>query len=120
MLPCDTFVVGGDEAQNVLMSQHDGLVDVSLAKPRPLVPGGEDLHGYVLSSPLPSPHLAIATFPDGLLQNDGPCNGPLHQQGEAYERDRLLQACTINFQLPPYRFCSVMKLPDPEPEVVMS
>lgn len=97
----DTFVVGSDEAQNVLVSQHDGLVDVGLAKPRPLVPGGEDLHGHVLPSPLPSPHLAIATLADGLLQDDGPGYGPLHQQREPCERKRLLQTCTRNFKLLP-------------------
>lgn len=98
-----TFVVGSDEAQDVLVSQHDGLIDVGLAKPRPLVPGGEDLDGHVLPPPLPSPHLAEATLPDGLLQDDGAGDGALHQQGEACEGERLRQTCpptTSNGRLP--------------------
>lgn len=62
------------------MSEHDGLVDLCLAEPRPLVPGGEDLHRHVLSSPLPPPHLPEPALPDALLQHDGASDGPLHQQ----------------------------------------
>lgn len=95
-LKSDTFVVGSDKAQDVVVSQHDGLIDVCLPKPRPLVPGGEDLHGHVLPSPLPSPHLAEATLANGLLQDDGARYGPLHQQGESCKRERLLQTSATN------------------------
>lgn len=78
-----TLVVGGDEAQDVLVPQHDGLVDLSLSEPGALLPGGEDLHGHVASAPLPSPHLPEATLPYDLLQNDGPGHCALHKQGEA-------------------------------------
>lgn len=75
-----TFVVRGDEAQDVLVSEHDGLVNFGFAEPRSLVPGGEDLHGHVLSSPLSPPHLPEPALPDALLQDDGASDGPLHQQ----------------------------------------
>ena len=80
---CDTFVVSGNEAQDVLVSQHDCLINLCLTKPRPLVSGGEDLHRHVLSSPLPPPHLPESTLPNGLLQDDGPSYSPLDQQGQA-------------------------------------
>ena len=30
---CRTFVVGGDESKNILVSEHNGLVEFRLAKP---------------------------------------------------------------------------------------
>lgn len=78
-----TFVVRGDESQDVLVAQHDGLVDLSLSEPRPLLPGREDLHRHVSSTPLPPPHLSKAAFPYDLLQNNGPGHGTLHKQGQA-------------------------------------
>lgn len=74
-----TFVVGSDEAQDVLVSQHDSLVDLGLPEPGALLAGGEDLHGHFLPTPLPPPHLPEAALPDALLQDDGPGNGTLHQ-----------------------------------------
>lgn len=76
----ETFVVSSNEAQDVFVSEHDGLVNLCLAEPRPLVPGGEDLHRHVLPSPPPPPHLPKPTLPDALLQDDGASDGPLHQQ----------------------------------------
>lgn len=80
MFCTQTFVVGGDEAQDVLVSEHDGLVNLGFAEPRSLVPGGEDLHRHVLSSPLSPPHLPEPALPDALLQDDGASDGALHQQ----------------------------------------
>lgn len=71
------------------MSEHDGLVNFGFAEPRPLVPGGEDLHRYVLSSPLPPPHLPEPTLPDALLQDDGASYGPLHQQRQTCGTQKL-------------------------------
>lgn len=64
------------------MTQHDRLIDFCLTEPGALLPRGEDLHCHFLSSPLSPPHLPKAAFPDTLLQDDGPGNGPLHQQWE--------------------------------------
>lgn len=75
-----TFVISRNEAQDVVMSEHDGLINLGLAEPRPLVPGGEDLDSHVLSSPLSSPNLTEATFPDALLEDDGPRYRSLDQQ----------------------------------------
>ena len=75
-----TFVVGSDESQDVLVAQHDGLVDLSLAEPGALLTRGEDLYCYFLSSPLSPPHLPEATLAYAFLQDDGPGYGPLHQQ----------------------------------------
>ena len=38
-----TLVVGGDEAQDVFVAQHDRLVDLHLPEPGALVSGGEYL-----------------------------------------------------------------------------
>lgn len=75
-----TFVVGSNEAQNVLVSQHHRLVDLSLAEPGALLAGGEDLHGHFLPAPLAPPHLAETALSDALLEDDGSGDGPLDQQ----------------------------------------
>lgn len=66
------------------MPQHHRLVDLSLAEPRAFLPGGEDLNGHLLPAPLAPPHLAEAPLPDALLEDDGPGNGPLDQQRQAW------------------------------------
>ena len=76
-----TFVVGGDEAEDVLVPQHDSLVDLRLPEPRTLLTSVEDLDSHILTPPPPSPHLPITPFADDLVQLDLPGNGPLHQQG---------------------------------------
>ena len=55
-----TFVVGGDEPKDVVMSEHDRLVDLALARPRPLVSAAEDLDGHVLAAPVAQPHFTEA------------------------------------------------------------
>ena len=79
-----TFVVCGDKAEYVLVSQHDGLVDLGLPEPRALLPGREDLHGHTLAAPPTLPHLAEPTLPDDLLQLDLTRDGPLYQQRQAW------------------------------------
>lgn len=100
------------------MSEHDGLVDLCLAEPRPLVPGGEDLHRHVLPPPLAPPHLPEPALADALLQHDGASDGPLHQQR---------QTCGTRepgFGSEPAVGSEVMVsrhlLPDPDPEVLIS
>lgn len=85
-----TFVVSSNESQDVLMPEHDGLINLCFPEPRPLVPGGEDLHGHVLPSPLPSPHLTEPTFSDGLLQDDGSSDGSLDQQWKSCDTQSVL------------------------------
>ena len=52
-----TFVVGSDEYQNVVVSQHDRLIDFCFAEPRSLFAGRENLDGHVLAAPATTPHL---------------------------------------------------------------
>ncbi len=87
-----TFIVSSDEAQNVLVSQHHSLVDLSLAEPGALLTGGEDLHGHLLTTPFTPPHLPKTPLPDALLEDDGSGNGPLDQERQAWsERDRNIE-----------------------------
>lgn len=62
------------------MPQHDGLIDLSFAKPGALFSRGENLHRHVASSPLPPPHLSKAALPYDLLQHNSPGYCPLHKQ----------------------------------------
>ena len=80
-----TFAVCSNESQDVLVSEQDGLINLCLPKPGPLVPGGEDLHRHILPSPLAPPHLTESTLPNSLLQHDGPSYGSLHQQWQTCE-----------------------------------
>lgn len=81
-----TFVVSSDEAQNVLVSQHHSLVDLSLAEPGALLTGGEDLHSHLLPTPLTPPHFPETPLSDALLEDDGPGDGPLDQQRQAWRK----------------------------------
>lgn len=93
-----TFVVGSNEAQDVLVAEHDGLVDFSFTKPGALLTRGEDLHGDVSSSPLPPPHLPKAAFTNDLLQHYGTSHCPL---------DKQRQTCRINERI---RFKAEIKI----------
>jgi len=81
-----TFVIGCYEAQDVLVAQHYGLVDLRLAEPRPLLSGGEDLHRHIPAPPAAAPHLPEAALPDDLLEHDGPGHRALHKQRQACSR----------------------------------
>ena len=83
-----TFVVRRNESQDVFVPQHDGLVDLGLSKPGALLSGREDLHGHVPAPPLPPPYFAEASFPDDLLQDDGPGHRPLHKERQTWGEDR--------------------------------
>ena len=74
------LVVGRDEAQDVLVSQHDRLVDLGLAEPGLLVSAGENLDGHVVSNPVTSPDLAVPPLAHALHQADLPGDAPLHQE----------------------------------------
>lgn len=80
MPSCKTFVISSNKAQDVFVPEHDSLIDLSFTEPRALVPGREDLNCHVLAPPLAAPHLAVSTFSDGLLQDNGSSYGSLDQQ----------------------------------------
>lgn len=48
--------------EDVLMSEQDGVVDLSLSEPGLLVSGGEDFDSDTLSLPLPPPHFTVTTL----------------------------------------------------------
>ena len=52
-----TFIIGADKNKNVVMAEHDSLVDLGFAEPRALFAGGKDFDGYVFAAPSPTPHL---------------------------------------------------------------
>jgi len=62
------------------MSQHDGLVDLSLPEPGALLSRREDLDGDVLAAPASPPHLAETALADGLHQLDLAGDAALHQE----------------------------------------
>lgn len=78
-----TFVVGSNEAQDVLVPQHDSLVDLCLSEPGALLSRGENLHRNLLATPFPPPNFAKAALPDALLEDDGSGDGSLDQQRQA-------------------------------------
>ena len=85
-----TFVVGGDEAQDVLVPQHHRLVDFCFPEPGAFLTGREDLHSHVTPTPSAAPHLPKAAFANDLLQDDRPSHGPL---------DKKWQTCQENGEL---------------------
>lgn len=82
-----TLVVSSNESQDVIMSEHDSLINLCFTEPRPLVPGGEYLHRHILSSPLAPPDLTKSSLSNGFLQDNGPSYGPLDQQRQPYKKD---------------------------------
>lgn len=94
-----TFVVSSDEAQDVVMSEHDRLIDLCLTEPGSLVSRGEDLHRYILSPPLAPPHLSKAPFANTLLQDNGPSYGSLDQQRQSCRREDISLYVSTYFSL---------------------
>lgn len=87
-----TFVVRSDEAQDILVSQHYGLIDLGFAEPRALFARGEDLHRHFFTAPLAPPHLAKTSFADALLKDDGSGDGPLDEQRQTL-KERGVSLC---------------------------
>lgn len=81
----ETFVISTNEAQDVLVSEHDSLINLCFPEPGPLVPRGEDLNSNILSSPLAPPHLPKTALPDALLQDDGSSYSSLDKQWKPCE-----------------------------------
>lgn len=75
-----TFIIGRDKSENILMAQHDSLVDFCLAKPWALLAAGEDFDGHKFAAPASTPHFAKSSFADHLDQLDLTGDRALHQQ----------------------------------------
>ena len=88
-----TFVVCSNEAQDVLVPQHNGLVDFCFPEPGAFLTGREDLHSHVTSAPSAAPHLPKAAFPNDLLQDDRPSHGPLDKKWQTYKENGELKVC---------------------------
>ena len=74
------LVVGRDEAEDVVVAQHAGLVDLHLSHPGLLVQRGEDLDGHIAAPPDSPPHLPEPSLPDTFRQQDLASHRPLQQQ----------------------------------------
>merc|ERR1712047_92121 len=94
------LVVGRDEAEDVLVAQHDRLVDLRLPEPALLVPAGEDLHRHVLAPPPASPHLSKSSLPNTLLQSHLSGNAPLHKERIARPRSTVGRRCSGTAERP--------------------
>lgn len=75
-----TFVVSGNESQNVFMPQHHRLVNFGLTEPRALFARAENLYGHILTPPSASPNLAEPSLAYDVNKLDLPGNGALHQK----------------------------------------
>lgn len=83
-----TFVVGRDETENILMSQHYRLINFCLTEPRSLISGGEYFHSHIFSTPSSVPHFPKPTFSYDFLKYNCPCDGSLNQKRQAQSRER--------------------------------
>jgi len=52
------LVISSNEAKDVIMTEHAGLIDLHLPHPGSLVNTGEYFDCHVLATPLATPHLA--------------------------------------------------------------
>lgn len=102
-----TFVVCSNEAQDVLMSQHNGLVDFCFPEPGTFLTGREDLHSHVTSAPSAAPHLPKAALPNDLLQDDRPSHGPLHKKWQTYKEKGELKVCCSEKTAVSRQWCAI-------------
>ena len=62
------LVVGGDERQDVVVAQHQRVVELHLAEERRLLDRAEDLDRHLAAAPLAAEHLAKAAVADSLQE----------------------------------------------------
>lgn len=115
-----TFVVSGDESQDVFVAEHDRLIDLRFPEPGPLLSGGEDLHRYVSAPPASSPHLSETTFTDDFLEDNRPGHSSLDKQRQACTHTQNKCGYINRINAPsflPFHFLSGVHSPEPEPDV---
>ena len=66
------LVIGRYEDENVVVTQHTGLVNLHLSHPGLLIQRGEDFDRHIAASPHSPPHLSEPSLPDTLSQQDLP------------------------------------------------
>ena len=74
------LVVRGDEAEDVVVTEHTRLVDLHLPHPGLLIQRGEDLDGHVTAPPDAPPDLSKPALADALSQQNLSGHCPLQQQ----------------------------------------
>lgn len=75
-----TFVIGCNETEYIVMSQHDSLIDFSFPKPGAFLSRTEYLDGDVLSSPATPPDFTESSLANGFDQLNLSCYTALHQK----------------------------------------
>lgn len=75
-----TLVIGSNEAQDVLVSQHNRLINFCLTEPGSLISRGEDFHSYIFPTPFSTPDFTKSAFSYNFLQDNSPRDGSLHEQ----------------------------------------
>ena len=74
------LVICSNKAEDVVMSEHAGLVHLHLPHPRCLIERGEYFNSNITASPDPSLNFAKAPLPNTLLEADLPGNCALKQE----------------------------------------
>lgn len=82
--PCSVvLVVGGDESEDVVVSQHGCLIDFGFTGPRTFFAAREYFDGHAFASPATAPDLPEATVADHLFQLNLTRNRTLNEQRQA-------------------------------------
>jgi hypothetical protein len=53
----NTFIIGSDKTKNVIVSEHNRLVNFSFAEPRALLARRKYFDGHILTAPPSTPYL---------------------------------------------------------------
>ena len=85
-----TFVVCSNKPQNVLMPQHDGLVDLGFPEPGSFFSWREDFHRYITPSPPTTPDFPKTAFANYFLKDNCSSHSAL---------DKKWQTCQTKMQI---------------------
>lgn len=75
-----TFIISSDESENVIMPQHDRLIDFRFSEPRTFLSAAENFNSHVLPSPSSFPNLPESALSDCFYQLNLPSDTSLHEQ----------------------------------------
>ena len=103
------------------MTEHDGLIDLSLTEPGALFSGWEDLHCHIAPPPTSAPHLSKTPLSNDLLQDDGSGHGPLDKQRQTCSEEMRMET-SVNYNTSSdQQICyQTVTWPEPEPDVERS
>lgn len=101
-----TFVIGGNEAENIVMPQHHCLIYFCFSEPRALLSRAEYLDSYVLTPPASTPYLAKSPFADCLDELNLAGYTPLYQERQTYLMYKMFQErANVNITIFPFLLC---------------